>query len=186
MSKQILFSLIALSSLGLAALSQAQGAGSVAPLYAQTKTDGEANNGEFTLTAFSDLTKGLSFLRPSSWTQDTGYKEGVRFVGGDQWLTLQVLSSSENAQAYANAFRLPSDESKIGIKPFGQGKFSAQVVSSKSQGKSSVTGKPLELLTDRWVFSPAPGKLAVLTVTGPTKVFDWEGNRDMALSVKLK
>jgi hypothetical protein len=42
------------------------------------------------------------------------------------------------------------------------------------------------LLTDRWVFSPRLGKLAVLTVTGPKKVFDWEGNRDMALSVRVK
>jgi hypothetical protein len=26
----------------------------------------------------------------------------------------------------------------------------------------------------------------VLTVTGPKKVFDWEGNRDMALSIRIK
>lgn len=186
MKKQIILSLIALSSLA-ATLSQAQGVSSPAvPLFAQAKTDGEANNGEFTLTAFSDIARGLSFLRPSSWTQDFGYKEGVRFVGGDEWLTLLVIPSGETAQAYAGAFKLPAGEARVGLKPFSQGKFAAQVLSSKSQGKSSVTSKPLELLTDRWVFSPAPGKLAILTVTGPSKIFDWEGNRDMALSLKLK
>ncbi len=187
MNKSILFSLLALSSLGFAAVSNAQSAGgAVAPIYAQAKTDGEANKGEFTLTAFSDTVRGWSFMRPSSWTQDQGYKEGIRFVGGDEWLTLQVIPSKESPQAYASALKLPAGETKLGIKPFNQGKFSAQVLSSKSQGKSSVTAKPIELLTDRWVFSPAPGKLVVLSVTGPSKVFDWEGNRDMALSLKLK
>ena len=185
MKKQIFLSLLAMSSLSLVALAQSTGS-TVAPIYAQGKTDGEANKGEFTLTAFSDTMRGWSFMRPSSWTQDSSYKDGIRFVGGDEWLTLQVFASKESVQVYANALKLPSNESKIGIKPFKQNQFSAQVLSSKSQGKSSVTGKPLELLTDRWLFSPAPGKLVVLTVTGPTKVFDWEGNRDMALSLKVK
>ena len=144
------------------------------------------NPTEFSLTNFSDATKGISFQRPTSWTQDSSFKEGVRFAGGDEWLELKVTDDKTALETYASAFKLPSTEIKLKIKPFKQGKFSAWVISSKSVGSSSVTGKPLDLLTDRWVFSPKVGKLAILTVTSPKAIFDWEGNRDMALSVRLK
>jgi hypothetical protein len=145
-----------------------------------------ANPTEFTLTNFTDATRGWSFKRPTSWTQDSGFKDGIRFAGGDEWLTLQIINSKQTLEQFTSSFSIPSIETKIGIKPFKQGKFSASVFSSSSTGKSSVTGKPTDLLTDRWVFAPKLGKLAVLTVTGPKKVFDWEGNRDMALSVRVK
>jgi hypothetical protein len=145
-----------------------------------------ANPAEFTLTEFTDAARGWSFQRPSSWTQDSGFKDGIRFAGGDEWLTLQIMNSKQTPEQFTAGFAVQSGETKIGIKPFKQGKFSASVFSSSSTGKSSVTGKPTDLLTDRWVFSPKLGKLAVLTVTGPKKVFDWEGNRDMALSVRVK
>ncbi len=154
---------------------------------AQVQAKGEAANpAEFTLTDFTDATRGWSFKRPTSWTQDSSFNDGFRFAGGDEWLTLQIVTSKQTPEQFTSSFAVPSGESKIGIKPFKQGKFSASVFSSSSTGKSSVTGKPTDLLTDRWVFAPKPGKLAVLTVTGPKKVFDWEGNRDMALSVRVK
>jgi hypothetical protein len=153
------------------------------PIIAQ----GDENNpNEFTLTAFSDAARGWSFMRPASWSQDSDFKEGVRFVGGNEWLELRVINSGLSVQEYSNQFGIPKTETKIGSKAYKQGKFNAQVISSKTTGKSSVTGKILDLLVDRWVFSPATGKLAMLTVTGPTKVFDWEGNRDMAISVRVK
>ena len=153
----------------------------------QVQAQGEAANpAEFTLTDFTDATRGWSFKRPTSWTQDSSFNDGFRFAGGDEWLTLQIVTSKQTPEQFTSSFAVPSGESKIGIKPFKQGKFSASVFSSSSTGKSSVTGKPTDLLTDRWVFAPKPGKLAVLTVTGPKKVFDWEGNRDMALSVRVK
>jgi hypothetical protein len=160
----------------------------VAPLSLSISAaqDGENNPSEFSLTGFTDAARGLSFQRPKSWTQDSAFKDGVRFVGGDEWLELRVMNSAQAAAAYANGLALPSGETKLGVKPFKQGKLEAQVISSKATGKSSVTGKPVDLLIDRWVFSLAPGKLAVLTVSGPSRVFDWEGNRDMALSVRLK
>ncbi len=145
-----------------------------------------ANPTEFTLTDFTDAVRGLSFKRPTSWTQDSGFKGGVRFAGGDEWLTLQVVDSTQTPEQYTSGFAVPSGETKIGFKPFKQGQFGASVLSSSATGKSSVTGKPTDLLTDRWVFAPKAGKLAILTVTGPKKVFDWEGNRDMALSVRVK
>jgi hypothetical protein len=146
----------------------------------------DANPAEFTLTDFSDATRGLGFKRPTSWTQDSSFKDGVRFAGGDEWLTLQVLDSKQTPTEYTSSLKVPGNETKIGVKPFKQGKFNASVFSSSAKGQSSVTGKPTDLLTDRWVFAPKAGKLVVLTVTGPKKVFDWEGNRDMALSVRLK
>ena len=145
-----------------------------------------ANPTEFTLTDFTDAARGISFKRPTSWTQDSGFKDGVRFAGGDEWLSLRVMDSQRTPERYTSSLAVPSGETKIGVKPFKQGQFSASVYSTSSMGKSGVTGKPTELLIDRWVFSPRPGKLAVLTVSGPKKVFDWEGNRDMALSVRLK
>ena len=152
-----------------------------------TLAQGEAANpAEFTLTDFTDTARGWSFKRPSSWTQDSSLKDGVRFAGGDEWLTLQVVDGKQNPEQYTSSLAVPAGEIKLGIKPFKQGKFSASVLSSSAAGKSSVTGKPTDLLVDRWVFSPKPGKLAVLAVAGPKKVFDWEGNRDMALSVRLK
>jgi hypothetical protein len=153
----------------------------------QVQAQGEAANpAEFTLTDFTDAARGWSFKRPTSWTQDSSLKDGIGFAGGDEWLTLQIITSKQTPEQFTSSFAVPSSETKIGIKPFKQGKLSASVFSSSSTGKSSVTGKPTDLLTDRWVFSPKLGKLAVLTVTGPKKVFDWEGNRDMALSVRVK
>jgi hypothetical protein len=157
----------------------------LSPSWVQAQGEA-ANPAEFTLTDFTDATRGLSFKRPTSWTQDSSYKDGIRFAGGDEWLTLQIIDSKQTPEQFTSSFTVPSGETKIGIKPFKQGKFSASVFSSSRLGKSSVTGKPTDLLTDRWVFSPKLGKLAILTVTGPKKVFDWEGNRDMALSVRVK
>ena len=148
--------------------------------------DGENNPAEFTLTSFSDAARGWNFMRPSSWTQDLSFKDGVRFAGGDEWLEWRVVNTTLSPQEYVSKLALPKTETKVGIKAVKQGRLDAQVISSKTTGKSNVTAKPLELLTDRWVFSPAPGKLAVLTITGPSKVFDWEGNRDMALSLRVK
>jgi hypothetical protein len=144
------------------------------------------NPAEFTLTDFSDATRGISFKRPTSWTQDLRFKDGIRFAGGDEWLTLQVIDSKQTPSEYTSSFKISSLETKLTIKPFKQGKFTASVLSSSATGQSSVTGKATDLLTDRWVFTPKLGKLVVLTVTGPKKVFDWEGNRDMALSIRIK
>ena len=156
-----------------------------APIIAQAE---DANPAEFTLTKYSNAALGLDFQRPTSWTQDSSFKGGVRFAGGDEWLELRIVDNKTTAEAYSSAYKLPTGETKLGIKPFkdAKAKFSASVLSSKSVGSSSITGKPLDLLTDRWVFALKAGKLVVLTVTGPKKVFDWEGNRDMALSVRLK
>jgi hypothetical protein len=172
MNSRILLSLLATTAIASTIRVQAQGEA--------------ANPAEFTLTDFTDTTRGWSFKRPTSWTQDSSFKDGIRFAGGDEWLTLQVIDSKQTPEQFTSSFTVPNGESKIGIKSFKQGKFSANVFSSGSTGKSSVTGKPTDLLTDRWVFSPKAGKLAILTVTGPKKVFDWEGNRDMALSVRVK
>ena len=154
---------------------------------AQVQAQGEAANpAEFTLTDFTDTARGWSFKRPTSWTQDSSFKDGILFAGGDEWLTLRIIEGKQTPEQFTSSLAVPSGETKIGIKPFKQGKFNASVFSSSGTGKSSVTGKPTDLLTDRWVFSPKLGKLAVLTVGGPKKVFDWEGNRDMALSVRVK
>lgn len=150
------------------------------------KAQESANPAEFTLTDFSDAARGISFKRPTSWTQDLTFKDGIRFAGGDEWLTLQVIDSKQTSSDFTSGFKIPSLETKLAIKPFKQGKFSASVLSSGAVGQSSVTGKATDLLTDRWVFTPKLGKLVVLTVTGPKKVFDWEGNRDMALSIRVK
>ena len=151
--------------------------------YAQAEA---VNPAEFTLTSFTDPARGLSFQRPTSWTQDRTFKSGVRFAGGDEWLELQVFDSKQTPAQYAAAFKLPTAETRLGLKPYAQGTLRASVLSSSAQGKSGVTGKPLSLLTDRWIFAPRAGRLAVLTVTGPGRVFDWEGNRDMALSVRIR
>ncbi len=176
-----LLTTLAFLTLSISSLSSAQTAPTAAP------ADGETtNSSEFTLTTFSDVAKGITFKRPTSWTQDSSFVGGVRFAGGDEWLELTVFPSTQTLMTYASSLKLPTGESNLGSKAFKQGTFTAQVRSSKSVGKSSVTAKPLNLLTDRWIFSPSKGKIAILTVTGPEKVFDWEGNRDMALSLRLK
>ncbi len=187
MNKTVLSALaicaLAAPAIVLAAMPSSGTPAKPAIIIAQGET---ANPAEFTLTDFTDVARGFGFKRPTSWTQDASFKDGVRFAGGDEWLTLQVMDSKQTPVQYTSGFVVPSNETKIGVKPFKQGKFSANVLSSSAKGQSSVTGKPTELLTDRWVFAPKAGKLAVLTVTGPKKVFDWEGNRDMVLSVRLK
>ena len=178
--------LIALSALALVSpLAVAFAAAPSAPPMFKAQAEG-ANPAEFTLTAFTDATRGWTFQRPTSWTQDATVRDAVRFNGGDESLELRVTDDKTVPKAYAAGFKLPALETKLGVKPFKVNRFSSFVISSKRSGSSVVTGKLTELLTDRWVFSPKSGKLAVLTVTGPTKVFDWEGNRDMALSVRVK
>jgi hypothetical protein len=172
-----------LSGLAAPGSKSAAAGGATRLVYAQ---DTESNPAEFTLTGFSDPARGLSFQRPTSWTQDRRFQSGVRFAGGDEWLELRVLDSQQTPEQYLATFKLPSAEVRVGVKPFRQGALTASVLSSRAQGTSAVTGKPVALQTDRWIFSPKTGKLTILTITGPAKIFDWEGNRDMALSVRLK
>jgi hypothetical protein len=171
MRNHTMTALFVLSTMTLAPLAHAQEA---------------ANAAEFTLTDFRDASSGLSFKRPTSWTQNAAFKPGVRFEGGDEWLTVQLVKTVQTPQAYLATFKVPASEKAISTKPFKQGTFNALVQSSSAQGQSGVTGKPVSLHVDRWVFAPRAGQLAVLTVSGPQKVFDWEGNRDMALSLRLK
>ncbi len=72
---------------------------------AQVQAQGEATNpAEFTLTDFSDATRGWSFKRPTSWTQDSSFKNGIRFVGGDEWLTLQIITSKQTPEQFTSSF----------------------------------------------------------------------------------
>jgi hypothetical protein len=53
--------------------------------------NGEAGNEggvEAALVTYSDAAQGFSIGYPGPWSQDKSVIEGVKFVGGDNWLTL--------------------------------------------------------------------------------------------------
>ena len=61
--------------------------GSPAPIRGGEE-GGEEGGVEAMLITFSDAAQGFAIGYPSTWTQDTSFTNGVKFVGGDDWMTL--------------------------------------------------------------------------------------------------
>lgn len=61
-----------------------------------TSTIAPANEGgeggvEASLVTVSDAVKGFAIGNPGTWSQDTAFTGGVKFVGGDDWMTLEFV-----------------------------------------------------------------------------------------------
>ena len=146
---------------------------------------------EAVLVTFSDSTQGFTIGHPSTWTQDTSFTEGVKFVGGDDWMTLEfvtppagmnVMTYAENDVAAVSA-AFPGYE-QLNLNASDE-VDNAVVLGFNADGTSVVTGKTFTAHNERYYVSLPDGRITILTVVGPESHYDREGVRDIALTFKL-
>ena len=152
---------------------------------------GEGEGVEAALVTYSDSTQGFAIGYPSPWTQDTSVTEGVKFVGGDDYFTLEFVTppAGTDAMTYAQsdiaavtaAF---SGYKQIDLKASTEVK-DAVILGFSADGKSAVTGKTFTAHNERYYMPLADGRIAILTVVGPENHYDSEGVRDIALTFKV-
>lgn len=146
---------------------------------------------EAALVTFSDSAQGFAIGHPSTWSQDAAFTNGVKFVGGDAWMTLEFIRpasrtdamtfAQNDGQALSAAF--PGFK-QIDLKASTEVK-DAVVLGFTADGVSGVTGKTYAAHDERYYMPLADGRIAILTVAGPENQYDREGVRDIALTFKL-
>ena len=143
---------------------------------------------EAALVTYSDSAHGFAIGHPGPWTQDTTFTNGVKFVGGDDWMTLEFVTGTD-AMTYAKndvsavtaafpGFKLIDVHASTEIK-------NAIILGFTSDGKSAVTGKTFTAHNERYYMPLADGRIAILTVYGPENHYDREGVRDIALTFQV-
>jgi hypothetical protein len=152
---------------------------------------GEAAGVEAALVTYSDSIQGFAIGHPGPWTQDPSLTNGVKFVGGDDYMTLEFVTppAGTDAMAYAKSDVLAvsaafSSFKQISLAPSTEVK-DAIILGFSADGKSAVTGKAFTAHNERYYLPLADGRIAVLTVVGPENQYDREGVRDIALTFKL-
>ena len=140
---------------------------------------------------YSDAAQGFSIGHPSTWTQDPAVKQGVKFSGGDDSMTLEFVSPAKGTDVMTYA---KNDVSTVSAAFSGFKQLSlaastevanAVVLGFEANGASVVTGKAFAAHDERYYMPLTDGRLAVLTLTGPTAHYDREGFRDLALTFKV-
>jgi len=154
--------------------------------------EGEEGEGvEAALVTYSDSAQGFAIGYPSPWTQDTSVTVGVKFVGGDDYFTLEFVTppAGTDAMTYAESdvaavtAAFPGFE-QIDLKASTEVK-DAIILGFTADGKSAVTGKTFTAHNERYYMPLADGRIAILTVAGPDNHYDREGVRDIALTFKV-
>ncbi len=161
------------------------------PAFANGEGGGEGGGAEAALVTYTDAAQGFSIGYPQPWTQDKSVTNGVKYVGGDDYMTLEFVTppNGTDAMSYAqnDATTLSSAFSgykQVGLAPSTEVK-NAIVLGFEASGKSVVTGKDYTARGDRYYMPLADGRIAVLTEVGPSNHYDREGVRDIALTFKL-
>ena len=152
---------------------------------------GEAAGVEAALVTYSDSTQGFAIGHPGPWTQDSTFTNGVKFVGGDDYLTLEIVRppSGMDAMTYTQSDVAAVAVAFPGFKQIDL-KASTEVTGAiilgfNADGKSAVTGKTFTAHDERYYMLLADGRIAILTVVAPENQYDREGVRDIALTFKL-
>lgn len=156
---------------------------------AQPEGEGEEGGVEAALVTYSDSTQGFAIGYPGPWTQDTTFTNGVKFVGGDDWMTLEFVTGTD-AMAYAQSDVAAVTAAFPGFKQLGDITASTEVKNAiilgfTADGKSAVTGKTFTAHNERYYMPLADGRIAILTVVSPENHYDREGVRDIALTFKV-
>lgn len=158
-----------------------------------TISNGEGGEGgvEAALVTYADSAQGFAVGHPGPWTQDTAVTDGVKFVGGDDWMTLKFVipPAGTDVMTYAtndvaNVSATFSGFQQLSLAPSTEVK-GAVILGFNADGTSTVTGKAFKAHDERYYIPLADGRLAVLTVAGPESHYDREGVRDIALTVKV-
>ncbi|MBA4383339.1 MAG: hypothetical protein C0410_01245, partial [Anaerolinea sp.] len=146
---------------------------------------------EAALVTFSDATQGFSIGHPGTWSQDTTITSGVRFVGGDNCMTLEFVTPAAgmDAMTYAQSDVSAVSAAYPGFKQIDL-KASTEVKDAiilgfTADGTSVVTGKTYTAHNERYYMPVKDGRIAILTVVAPDNQYDREGVRDIALTFKL-
>jgi len=146
---------------------------------------------ETAFVTYSDAAHGFAIGHPSNWTQDTSFANGVRFAGGDDWMTLEfvtpaagtdVMTYAQNDVAAVSAV-FPGFK-QLSLQPSTEVK-NAIILGFTANGTSAVTGKAFTAHNERYYMPLADGRIAVLTVVGPENHYDREGVRDIALTFNV-
>ena len=163
-----------------------------AATQAPAETGGETGGVEgASLVTYSDAAQGFSIGHPSTWTQDPAAKQGVKFSGGDDSLTLEFVAAPSGADAMTYA---KNDVAAVSAAFPGFQQLSlaastevanAVVLGFEANGASAVTGKAFAAHDERYYMPLADGRLAILTLTGPAAHYDREGFRDLTLTFKV-
>jgi hypothetical protein len=149
---------------------------------------GEVAGVEAALVTYSDSTQGFAIGHPGQWTQDATFTNGVKFVGGDDYLTVEFVTppAGTDAMTYAQndvaavTSAFPGFK-QIDIKASTEVK-NAIIFGFNADGKSGVT---FTAHNERYYMPLADGRIAILTVVAPEKQYDREGVRDIALTFKV-
>jgi hypothetical protein len=165
--------------------------GGVPVAAAGGETAGEGEGVEAALVTYADAAQGFVISHPAPWTQDTTFTNGVKYAGGDDWMTLEFVTppAGTDAMTYAKD-DVPAVTSafpgfqQIDLKASDEVQ-NAIILGFTADGVSAVTGKPFTAHNERYYMPLADGRIAILTVVGPENHYDREGVRDIALTFKL-
>jgi hypothetical protein len=181
-----------ISTLLLSVLLAACGTTSKTNSAAAPVTEGGEGGVEAALVTYSDSTQGFAIGHPGTWSQDTTYTKGVKFIGGDDWMTLEfaTLTAGTDAKTYAQNDVTAVIAAFPGFKQIGDITDSTDVKNAiifgfTSDGTSAITGKAFTAHNERYYMPLSDGRIAILTVYGPDNHYDREGVRDIALTFKL-
>lgn len=147
---------------------------------------------EAALVTYTDAKAGFSIGHPGTWSQDTSFGAGVKFVGGDDSMTVVIANLPEGVDikgfATKDAATVASDYK--GFKQLGlnaskdiKGAF---ILGFAADGKSTVTGKAYRAHNEVYYIPLKGNRLGIVTVTGPENHYDMEGVRDIALTLVVK
>jgi hypothetical protein len=155
-------------------------------------TEGGEGGVEAALVTYSDSAQGFAIGHPGTWSQDTSFTNGVKFIGGDDWMTLELVTppARTDATTYAQNDVTAVTAAFPGFKQLGDIKSSTEVKDAiilgfTSDGTSAITGKTFTAHNERYYMPLTDGRIAILTVYGPDNHYDREGVRDIALTFKL-
>jgi hypothetical protein len=146
---------------------------------------------EAALVTYTDAAQGFSIGHPGTWTQDTTFTKGAKFVGGDDWMTLEFVTPASGTDVMTYAQKDVTAVSSA-FPGFAQLSLAAStevnnavVLGFTANGTSTVTGKAFTAHNERYYISLSDGRIAVLTIVGPESNYDQQGVRDIALTLKI-
>ena len=177
---------------------QASGGGAqptqTAAASGDTTGGGEVGGGvpgvEGTLVTFSDASRGFAIGHPGTWTQDPAVTKGVKFAGGDSSMLLEFVTppAGQDAMTYAKNDVAAVTAAFPGFRQLSLAPSTevqnAIILGYEANGTSAVTGKAFTAHDERYYMPLADGRIAILTVAGPTNQYDQQGVRDIALTFK--
>jgi hypothetical protein len=146
---------------------------------------------EAALVTYTDAAQGFSIGYPGTWTEDATFTNGVKFVGGDDWMTLTFVTppAGTDVMTYAQNDVAAISSSFPGFAQLSLATSTevnnAVVLGFTANGTSTVTGKTFTAHNERYYIGLSDGRIAVLTVVGPDNHYDREGVRDIALTFKI-